>query len=81
MTGWIKRGPTGIIGTNKRDAQETVDACWPIWTRAACAPSEPDRDSLEELLADRRPDRVSYAGLGRSTAPRRPAASLRAARA
>ena len=24
--GWIKRGPTGIIGTNKRDAQETVDA-------------------------------------------------------
>src|ERR687897_26655 len=23
--GWIKRGPTGIIGTNKRDAQETVD--------------------------------------------------------
>ena len=23
--GWIKRGPSGIIGTNKRDAQETVD--------------------------------------------------------
>jgi ferredoxin/flavodoxin---NADP+ reductase len=23
--GWIKRGPTGIIGTNKPDAQETVD--------------------------------------------------------
>jgi ferredoxin/flavodoxin---NADP+ reductase len=23
--GWIKRGPTGIIGTNKRDATETVD--------------------------------------------------------
>ncbi len=23
--GWIKRGPTGILGTNKRDAQETVD--------------------------------------------------------
>ena len=26
VVGWIKRGPTGIIGTNKRDAQETVDA-------------------------------------------------------
>ena len=25
VVGWIKRGPTGIIGTNKRDAQETVD--------------------------------------------------------
>jgi ferredoxin--NADP+ reductase len=24
--GWIKRGPTGVIGTNKKDAQETVDA-------------------------------------------------------
>jgi ferredoxin--NADP+ reductase len=24
-TGWIKRGPTGIIGTNKKDATETVD--------------------------------------------------------
>ena len=23
--GWIKRGPTGIIGTNKKDAGETVD--------------------------------------------------------
>ena len=23
--GWIKRGPTGVIGTNKKDAQETVD--------------------------------------------------------
>ncbi|HET8975000.1 MAG TPA: FAD-dependent oxidoreductase, partial [Solirubrobacterales bacterium] len=22
--GWIKRGPTGVIGTNKKDAQETV---------------------------------------------------------
>ena len=24
--GWIKRGPTGILGTNKRDAEETVGA-------------------------------------------------------
>ena len=26
VVGWIKRGPSGVIGTNKRDAQETVDA-------------------------------------------------------
>ena len=25
VVGWIKRGPSGVIGTNKRDAQETVD--------------------------------------------------------
>jgi ferredoxin/flavodoxin---NADP+ reductase len=24
--GWIKRGPTGVIGTNKRDAQESVNS-------------------------------------------------------
>ena len=24
--GWIKRGPTGVIGTNKPDAAETVEA-------------------------------------------------------
>ena len=25
VAGWIKRGPSGVIGTNKRDAHETVD--------------------------------------------------------
>ena len=26
MAGWLKRGPTGVIGTNKADAAETVQA-------------------------------------------------------
>lgn len=26
VTGWVKRGPSGVIGTNKPDAHETVDA-------------------------------------------------------
>ncbi len=25
VAGWVKRGPSGVIGTNKRDAQETVE--------------------------------------------------------
>src|SRR5437764_4991449 len=25
VTGWIKRGPSGVIGTNKKDASETVE--------------------------------------------------------
>ena len=25
VTGWIKRGPSGVIGTNKRDSQDTVE--------------------------------------------------------
>ena len=24
VTGWIKRGPSGVIGTNKKDSQDTV---------------------------------------------------------
>jgi ferredoxin/flavodoxin---NADP+ reductase len=26
VVGWIKRGPSGVIGTNKKDAQQTVDS-------------------------------------------------------
>ena len=25
VVGWIKRGPSGVIGSNKKDSQETVD--------------------------------------------------------
>jgi ferredoxin/flavodoxin---NADP+ reductase len=63
VVGWIKRGPTGIIGTNKRDAQETVDAVLEdVDAGRLLSPSDPDRDSLEELLDERKPDHVTYAG-------------------
>jgi ferredoxin--NADP+ reductase len=63
VTGWIKRGPTGIIGTNKRDAQETVDLLLEdLDAGRLLQPGAPDRDALEELLAERRPDHVTYAG-------------------
>jgi ferredoxin/flavodoxin---NADP+ reductase len=61
--GWIKRGPTGIIGTNKRDAQETVHSLLAdLDADRLGSPGDPDRDSLEALLAERQPDAVSYAG-------------------
>jgi ferredoxin--NADP+ reductase len=61
--GWIKRGPTGIIGTNKRDAQETVDALLADLDASRLnEPADPSRDSLEELLDERKPDHVTYAG-------------------
>jgi ferredoxin/flavodoxin---NADP+ reductase len=61
--GWIKRGPTGIIGTNKRDAQETVNSVLADLDAGRLGtPADPDRDSLEILLAERQPDAVSYAG-------------------
>ncbi|HEU0246509.1 MAG TPA: FAD-dependent oxidoreductase [Gaiellaceae bacterium] len=58
--GWIKRGPTGVIGTNKKDATETVDLLLED-ARAGRLP-EPDGGSLDELLRERGVDFVSYAG-------------------
>jgi ferredoxin/flavodoxin---NADP+ reductase len=63
VVGWIKRGPTGIIGTNKRDAQETIDLVLEdLDARRLREPADPDRDSLDALLAERAPEHVTYAG-------------------
>ncbi len=51
-TGWIKRGPVGLIGHTKSDAMETVghvlngQSNW--WT-----PESPEESSVEELLQSR----------------------------
>ena len=63
VVGWIKRGPTGVIGTNKKDAQETVDAI--LQDMAADAlpvPPSPDAQAIEDLLLLRRPDLITYEG-------------------
>jgi ferredoxin/flavodoxin---NADP+ reductase len=63
VVGWIKRGPTGIIGTNKRDAQETVDALLgDLDAGALNRPVDPDREALETLLDERKPEHVNYTG-------------------
>jgi ferredoxin/flavodoxin---NADP+ reductase len=61
--GWIKRGPTGILGTNKRDAEETV-ACLVEDLRAGVlpAPPQPQPERLDALLAERAPDLVGADG-------------------
>jgi ferredoxin--NADP+ reductase len=41
VAGWIKRGPTGVIGTNKSDATETVRS---LLADAARLPEPPDPD-------------------------------------
>jgi ferredoxin--NADP+ reductase len=61
--GWIKRGPTGILGTNKRDAEETVSCLAEDLAAGALAPpAEPDRDAVDALLAERAPDLVTVDG-------------------
>jgi ferredoxin--NADP+ reductase len=63
VVGWIKRGPSGVIGTNKRDAQETIGHVLEDLTEGRLPePPAPGRDSIESLVAERKPDYVSYAG-------------------
>ena len=59
--GWIKRGPTGILGTNKRDAEETVRCLVEdLRTGALAPPASPD--PIDALLAERKPDVVTVEG-------------------
>jgi ferredoxin--NADP+ reductase len=61
--GWIKRGPTGVIGTNKKDAQETVDAIFEdLAANRLHEPRAPDPAELDETLRARQPELVTYAG-------------------
>jgi ferredoxin--NADP+ reductase len=50
VTGWIKRGPTGVIGTNKSDAAETVAALLADLP-ALPAPRHPEPAAFRAALA------------------------------
>lgn len=61
VSGWIKRGPSGVIGTNKSDAGETVDTLLAdVQQGAVHVPALPAPDAAEQLIRDRQPDFVSY---------------------
>jgi ferredoxin--NADP+ reductase len=69
VVGWIKRGPTGVIGTNKKDAQQTVSAILADLggtpdgaSEGARQPDSSDPQSIEDLLLARQPALVTYAG-------------------
>jgi ferredoxin--NADP+ reductase len=59
--GWIKRGPTGIIGTNKKDATETIDQLLADLEAGLVHAGDRDGD-LVTLLAGRGVDVVMYDG-------------------
>jgi ferredoxin/flavodoxin---NADP+ reductase len=61
VAGWIKRGPSGVIGTNKKDATETVELLLED-ARAGLLTRVRDGDSLEELLDEQGAAFVEYAG-------------------
>ena len=61
-TGWVKRGPSGVIGTNKKCAADTVDLLLQDYVAEALADPPQDADSFAELLAERAPEVVDFAG-------------------
>lgn len=52
VVGWAKRGPTGVIGTNKPDSQETVNEMVADLASVEPAP-EPDPEAVLKLLSER----------------------------
>ncbi len=60
--GWIKRGPSGIIGTNKPDALETVNCMLEdLKNGRTLAPNHPAVADAEALVRQRQPQFFSFA--------------------
>jgi ferredoxin--NADP+ reductase len=61
-TGWIKRGPSGVIGTNKKCGVETADALLEdLHAGRLHTPADASLVGVERLVADHRPEAVEYA--------------------
>ena len=60
--GWIKRGPTGVIGTNKKDATETVELLLEDAAAGKLPRSDANAADVDALLDERGIRRVLYAG-------------------
>ena len=63
VTGWIRRGPSGVIGTNKKDGQEAASSL--LEDAEAGLLNEPVSDGdIADLLAERGIEPISWAGMG-----------------
>lgn len=61
VSGWIKRGPTGVIGTNKKDGAETASAMLEDAAGSSVLhPAHPDPSAVEALVHGRQPNVVTY---------------------
>jgi ferredoxin/flavodoxin---NADP+ reductase len=59
VVGWIKRGPSGVIGTNKPDSVETVNMLLEDADKLP-APEQADPEAIEALIRARKPECVSF---------------------
>jgi ferredoxin/flavodoxin---NADP+ reductase len=63
VVGWIKRGPSGVIGTNKKDAADTVAKIVADAQEGALnAPSADDPEQIAAFYAQRAPEAVTWEG-------------------
>ena len=60
--GWIKRGPSGVIGTNKKDAVDTVAKIVADAEAGVLDGDRPDAGELAAWLSGRAPDAVTWEG-------------------
>jgi ferredoxin--NADP+ reductase len=59
--GWIKRGPSGVIGTNKKDASETVaNLIEDLEEGRLNEPAHPEPSAVDDLLQERGLRYVSF---------------------
>ncbi|MGN6252457.1 MAG: FAD-dependent oxidoreductase [Marmoricola sp.] len=62
VAGWIKRGPSGFLGTNKACAEESVASLLADLDAGLLASPAGDRAAFRALAAERRPGLVDAAG-------------------
>jgi ferredoxin--NADP+ reductase len=84
VSGWIKRGPSGVIGTNKKDSQDTVDKI--LEDATAGRLNQPPEDDIDALIANNCADVVTWEGwqainaietaVGEGSSPARPRVKL-----
>jgi ferredoxin--NADP+ reductase len=60
VSGWIKRGPSGVIGTNKKDAQDTVAKI--LEDAAAGRVNRPATDDIDAMIAASAAQAVTWEG-------------------
>ncbi|MEV4240996.1 FAD-dependent oxidoreductase [Nocardia sp. NPDC050408] len=62
VSGWIKRGPRGVIGSNRIDSEETVEQLLADFTTGKLGVPQADRAALKALLGQRQADLVDREG-------------------
>ncbi|MGO9508283.1 MAG: FAD-dependent oxidoreductase [Mycobacterium sp.] len=62
VAGWIKRGPTGFIGTNKSCSFQTVQALVADFNAGKLTDPPAAPTALANLVHERQPEAVDYAG-------------------